>query len=105
MENHKEVKEDIQEELNRKQNEYQEILLGMTKDKKPLGVDDCLGSARSDKWRYNWERLKDLQQSIIHLTHMERERSIMLAKEALEQAFTPKLKKMLSDKLQKEIDE
>ena len=105
MKEDKQIKMELEERINNKQNEYQEILLGLRRNGSQMDKDETLWSATSSKFHYNWERLKVLQKEIISLTHFERERSSEIAKQALEEAFTPKLKKMLSDKLQHEIDE
>ena len=49
---------------------------------------------------YYWERLKDLQQQIFLNLNFEREISLDIATESLENAFTPRIKKMLSKKIQ-----
>ena len=54
---------------------------------------------------YYWERLKDLQQQILHYVNVCREIGLEIAREALEEAYTPKIKSMLSDEIRKEIEE
>ena len=54
---------------------------------------------------YYWERLKDLQQQILHYVNVGREIGLEIAREALEDAFTPKIKSMLSAKVRKEIED
>ena len=49
------------------------------------------------------EHAKKLQQLIIKLTFVERERQLDKAKEALERAFTPKIKKLLEKELDSSI--
>ena len=53
-------------------------------------------------YSYWWERLKELQMDIIVYTTIHREQSLETAKEQLERAFTPRIKEMLSKKLQQE---
>ena len=87
-----------EEKLNELQNEYFEILLGMKRDGTPT-------ENQTDNFVYNWTRLKELQVMIQHNIRLVRESAIKNAKMALEEAFTPELKKKLADKLQHEIDE
>ncbi len=88
----------VEERLNELQNEYQEIILGMKKDGTPIENE-------TDNYVYNWTRLKELQIMIHHNIRRVREEGIKNAKMALEEAFTPELKKKLADKIQHEIDE
>ena len=88
---------ELKERLKDTQDEYFGILTGLTKD----GVK--INHERD--FIYKWERLKELQQNIINLTFVHREKSIELAKEKLEEAFTPRIKKMLSKKVLKEMED
>jgi hypothetical protein len=91
-------RENIQKRLDEAQNEYHEILHDIFTH----------NTEREDEDRnyiYWWERQKKLQQQIVILTFIDREVALEKAKEALEKAFTPQIKEMLSKKLQKEIDE
>ena len=88
--------------LNDLQNEYLEILLGMKKDGSPILKEN---ETHSDNFVYNWTRLKELQIMIQNYIKKVREDGLKDAKMALEEAFTPELKKMLSDKIQHDIDE
>ena len=54
---------------------------------------------------YYWERLKDLQQQILHYVNVGREIGLEIAREALEEAYTPKIKSMLSDEVRKKIED
>ena len=54
---------------------------------------------------YYWERLKDLQQQILHYVNVCREIGLEIAREALEEAYTPKIKSMLSAKVRKKIED
>jgi len=100
MNRNEEIKKDIEERLEDRQNEYFGLITGFQKDGTP--IDD---EWNETKYIYKWERMKELQKEIIHLCNSNRERSIMICKEQLERAFTPRLKSMLSKKLQHEIDE
>jgi len=51
------------------------------------------------------EKINQLQKDIILYTTIEREMALDKAKQALEKAFTPRIKAMLSKKIQNEIDE
>jgi hypothetical protein len=53
----------------------------------------------------NWERLKELQRNISVFSQMKRENSLEKAKKDLEEAFTPRIKKMLSKKVLKEMED
>ena len=89
---------DFTKDLDDAQNEYFGILHDVfTHDK------DLLDKDRG--YIYWWERLKKLQKTIMNLTFMEREIALEKAKVALEAAFTPRIKEMLEEKIQKEIDE
>ena len=65
-------------------------------------------TGRLDRTRnhiYYWERLKDLQQQILHYVNVCREIGLEIAREALEEAYTPKIKSMLSDEVRKKIED
>ena len=89
---------DFTKDLDDAQNEYQTILHDIFSRNKDL-LDEDRG------YIYWWERLKKLQKTIISLTFIEREQALEKAKKALEAAFTPRIKEMLEEKIQKEIDE
>ena len=89
---------DFTKDLDEAQNEYFGILHDVLSNDKDL-LDKDRG------YIYWWERLKKLQKTIMNLTFMEREIALEKAKEALENAFTPKIRAMLDDNIQKEIDE
>ncbi len=91
------MSKDIKKRLDEAQNEYHEILHQIFNSNFDR-VDKDRG------YTYYWERAKRLQQRIIHLSFIDRERALEKAKEALERAFTPKIKKMLEKQLQKERD-
>ena len=48
---------------------------------------------------------EELQKEIIYLSNYEREVSLEIARQALEEAFTPRIKSMLSKKVQKEMED
>ena len=50
-------------------------------------------------YSYWWEKLKELQLSINTYSNIARETSMDIAKSALEEAFTPRLKSMLEDRM------
>ena len=87
----------IEDRLNETQNEYFGILTGLTKD--GVKID------HEREFIYKWERLKTLQQNIINLTFVHREKSIESTKQSLEKAFTPRIKNMLSKKVLKEMED
>ena len=90
----------LQKRLDDYQNEYIEVMRKI--------ILNELGDLPTDKDRgyiYWWERVKKLQTNIINLTFVEREMALDKAKQALENAFTPRIKQMLSKKIQDEIDD
>ena len=99
MKSEKEIIEEINENLDRKQNEYFGLITGFQKDGTP--VDNELHRTR---FLYKWERMKDLQKDIFNLVYWEREKSIELTKQQLEQAFTPRIQKMLKDSVKENIE-
>lgn len=89
---------DFTKDLDEAQNEYFGILHDvLTNDKELLGKDKG--------YIYWWERLKRLQKTIMNLTFMEREIALEKAKEALENAFTPRIRAMLEENMKKETEE
>jgi hypothetical protein len=90
--------EDIKKSLDEAQNEYHEILHNIFSNNLDT-LDKDRGSI------YYWERAKKLQQRVIHMSFIEREIALDNARKALEKAFTPRIKEMLSKKLQNEIEE
>jgi hypothetical protein len=90
--------EDIKKSLDEAQNEYHEILHNIFSNNLDT-LDKDRGSI------YYWERAKKLQQRVIHMSFIEREMALDNARKALEKAFTPRIKEMLSKKLQNEIEE
>ena len=79
------------------QDEYFQLLIDVANHN--TGILD-----RTRNHIYYWERLKDLQQQILHYVNVGREIGLEIAREALEDAFTPKIKSMLSAKVRKEIE-
>ena len=100
MKTQKEIIEEINENLDRKQNEYFGLLTGFIKEGEPMGDTDL----KKIKYLYKWERMKDLQKDIFNLVYWEREKSIELTKQQLEQAFTPRIQKMLKDSVKEDIE-
>jgi hypothetical protein len=89
------MREDIKKRLDEAQNEYQEILHQI--------FNNNFNRVDKDRgYTYYWERAKRLQQRIIHLSFIDRERALEKAKKALERAFTPRIKKMLEKTLEEE---
>ena len=89
---------DFTKDLDEAQNEYFGILHDvLTNDKELLGKDKG--------YIYWWERLKRLQKTIMNLTFMDREIALEKAKEALENAFTPRIRAMLEENMKKETEE
>ena len=74
------------------QEEYFTLLFDMINNKEDL-ITEKKG------YNYYWERLKELQIDIIVFTTIHREQSLDIAKSALEEAFTPRLKSMLEDRM------
>lgn len=94
--NNNNKRENILERLDNVQNEYFDV------------VRDILfhNTEKMDEDRnfiYLLERQKKLQREIIGLTLIDRELALETAKEALEEAFTPRIQELLSKKTQKEI--
>jgi len=77
------------------QDEYFTLLFDMINNKEDL-ITEKKG------YTYYWERLKELQLTINIYSNIHRDISIDIAKSALEEAFTPRLKKMLSEKLKED---
>ena len=85
-------RKEIEKKVDDYQNEYLEMIINVCKE----NTDD-------KQYIYYWERAKRLQKSICVFTNMERELALVEAKEALEKAFTPKIKAMLDKDIQREI--
>ena len=85
-------------QLDLKQDEYFTLLFDMINHKEGLITE-------KKTYSYWWERLKELQMDIIVYTTIHREQSLETAREQLEEAFTPRLREMLSKKLQQEKDD
>ena len=60
---------------------------------------------KNKPYSYWWEKLKEIQLSINTYSNISRETSMDIAKSALEEAFTPKIKRMLSAKVRKKIED
>ena len=88
---------DAEKLLDEIQNEYFGLLLGFQKDGEPI-------EPKSDNHIYRWTRLKELQKEIYWRVNHIRIQGLEKAKQQLEEAFTPHLKELLSDKIVKEMD-
>ena len=80
------------------QEEYFTLLFDMINNKEDL-ITEKKG------YNYYWERLKELQLTINIYSNIHRDISIDIAKSALEEAFTPRIKEMLMEKLEKETND
>ena len=96
--NYNEKKVTIEKEIDDLQNEYFGLITGIQKDGKP--IEDY----HETKFIYKWERMKELQRQIITRENIHKEICIRIARDKLEEAFTPTIKKMLDEKQIKEID-
>jgi|TARA_B100002003_G_C13925041_1_gene449633 hypothetical protein len=86
----------IEQKLNLWQDEYFELLINV--------LNHNEGMITQDKtYTYYWERLKVLQKYIVVYSFIERERKLEEAKEALEEAFTPRIKELLENRINKEV--
>ena len=88
----------IHKKVDELQDEYFQLLMDVVNGKTEI-VDE------NRSYIYHWERLKDLQQQILHYVNVGREIGLEIAREALEDAFTPKIESMLSAKVRKEIED
>ena len=89
---------EISEQLNDYQDEYFKLLINVM-----TGNQDIIKPEQG--YNDNWERLKELQRTISVFSQMKREITIGKAKEKLEEAFTPRIKSMLSKKVLKEMED
>ena len=80
------------------QDEYFTLLFDMINNKEDL-ITEKKG------YTYYWERLKELQLTINIYSNIHRDISIDITKSALEEAFTPRIKEMLMEKLEKETND
>ena len=86
----------IEQKLNLWQDEYFELLIDV--------LNHNEGMITQDKtYTYYWERLKVLQKYIVVYSFIERERKLEESKEALEEAFTPRIKELLENRINKEV--
>lgn len=77
-------------------------------DEKINGLQDRYFSMLKDMVNGDYSRideLKEVQREVIIFTDIHRETSLEIAKQALEEAFTPRLKKMLAEKIMEEKNE
>ena len=87
---------ELEKKIDDYQNEYLDIMIGLSTDRYDVFTNNG--------FQYHWERSKKLQQYIITFTLMDREIRLKNAKDLLENAFTPKLKKMLKGSMQNDTD-
>ena len=80
------------------QDEYFTLLFDMINHKEGLITE-------KKTYTYWWERLKELQLTINIYSNIHRDVSMDIAKSALEEAFTPRIKEMLMEQLEKENDD
>ena len=80
------------------QTEYWEILMDL------IDANETRITDKKPKW-YWVERLKELQTNINYVNNYIRETMMELAKEKLEEAFTPSIRKKLVDKMKQDIQE
>ena len=77
-------------------------------DEKINGLQDRYFSMLKDMVNGDYSRIdeiKEVQKEVIIFTDIHRETSLEIAKQALEEAFTPRLKKMLAEKIMEEKNE
>lgn len=77
-------------------------------DEKINGLQDRYFSMLKDMVNGDYSRideLKEVLKEVIIFTDIHRETSLEIAKQALEEAFTPRLKKMLAEKIMEEKNE
>jgi hypothetical protein len=96
--NYEQKKIEIGKEIDDLQNEYFSLITGLQKDGTP--IDDY----HETKFIYKWERMKELQRQIITRENIHKEICIRVARDKLEESFTPGIRKMLDDKVVEEID-
>ena len=96
--NRKELEKRIEKtksKIDTNQDEYFTLLFDMINHTEGL-------ITKNKPYSYWWEKLKELQLSINTYSNIARDTSMDIAKSALEQAFTPRLKRMLNKKLKEE---
>ena len=97
--NYEEKKVELEKKIDDLQNEYFSLITGLKKDGTP--VDD---DYHKTKFIYKWERLKEIQKDIITKENYQREVCLKIARDSLERAFTPTIKKMLDERITNEIE-
>ena len=97
--NYEEKKVELEKKIDDLQNEYFSLITGIKKDGTPLGDE-----YHKTKFIYKWERLKELQKEIITKENIHREICFKIARDSLERAFTPTIKKMLDERITNEIE-
>jgi len=84
-----EIQMDIENRITKKQNQYLVNVIELVKQNTPNGL----------VWEEEelFQETKKLQRDIIGLVICDRERKMTIAKEQLERAFTPRIRKMLEN--------
>ena len=90
--------EKTKSKIDTNQDEYFTLLFDMINHKEGLITE-------KKTYTYWWERLKELQLTINIYSNIHRDVSMDIAKSALEEAFTPRIKEMLMEQLEKETDD
>ena len=96
--NRKELEKRIEKtksKIDTNQDEYFTLLFDMINHKEGLITE-------KKTYSYWWERLKELQLSINIYSNIHRDVSVDIAKSALEEAFTPRIKSMIMEELTKD---
>jgi len=86
---------ELETRLKETQNQYFGQLQRWMENHSHMGSEDRMS---------HWKKLHELQQKVIIQTVILREHSFKESKEALEQAFTPRLKEMLNQKMKDNED-
>ena len=89
----------VEERLSRTQDEYFEVLHKVVNNNLEKLSDKNRG------YVYWWEHLKHLQRDIMNVCFLRTELGLEEARQSLERAFTPRLKKLLKEKIEKDMEE
>ena len=87
--------EKTKSKIDTNQDEYFTLLFDMINHKEGLITE-------KKTYTYWWERLKELQLTINIYSNIHRDVSMDIAKSALEEAFTPRIKSMIMEELTKD---
>mgnify|MGYP001193291629 CR=1 FL=1 len=94
----KEKRQKIEDKIEFLQDEYFEILINICSNNQSI-------ITKNKGYTYWLERLKELQRQINMFCNYGRELGLETARLALEEAFTPRIRKMLNEKVLKEIED